>query len=151
MNFIQKEIEELEQMITHCNRVNRKVSQVSAGWHIDHSLQVINMVCKLLINSDPTAYKWSFNFVRSAIFLLNFIPRGKGSAPQSVTPQGEILEETLYSQLEKAKKQSMDTIDLPGDSHFDHPYFGMLDLQMTKKFLLIHTRHHLKIIRDITL
>jgi len=136
-------------MIAYSDQLKAKVSKVTAGWHIDHSLQVINTVCKVLIDSDPKAYKSSFNFVKSAIFIMNFIPRGNGKAPQSVTPQGEILEKNLYPQLEKAKKLSMETLHLTRNSHFAHPYFGMLNLRMTKKFLRIHTRHHLKIIRDI--
>jgi hypothetical protein len=38
---------------------------------------------------------------------------------------------------------------LDAKSNFMHPYFGQLNLKQTKKFLALHTKHHLKIIDDI--
>ena len=39
--------------------------------------------------------------------------------------------------------------ELHANSNFKHPYFGVLNLKMTKRFLEIHTNHHLKIIKEI--
>ncbi|MEO0902674.1 MAG: hypothetical protein AAFY00_11940, partial [Bacteroidota bacterium] len=38
---------------------------------------------------------------------------------------------------------------LSEDAHFEHPNFDVINKGQTKRFLKIHTGHHLKIIKDI--
>lgn len=147
--ILNKEILELEDRISDADQVNLSISEKGVDWHIDHSLRVINAVCHALKKSVPEDYKWSFNYIRSYIFLIGYIPRGKGRAPKSVVAQGEIHLNDLREQMDKAKVLLKELEDLPANSHFPHPYFGLLNRNMTIKFLRIHTRHHLKIIKDI--
>lgn len=147
--LLRKEFSEIAQLIDHANKKNIKVSSNGVDWHLDHLLKVLINVSKMLKKSKPSDYKSNFNFIRSIIFILNFIPRGKGKAPRSVIPPDAITKEDLLKQLEGAKQQIDSIKNLPSKSNFKHPYFGILNLKQTIKFLNLHTNHHLKICRDI--
>ena len=142
-------IEILDQNIQHYSVVNKKVSSKGVDWHIDHSLRVINGVCYALKNSNPNDYQWKFNFLRTYILCSGVIPRGKGRSPKVVNNESSIQLEELHQQITDAKKHLTEIHKLPKKSNFKHPYFGLLNLRMTKLFLKIHTKHHLKIINDI--
>jgi len=147
--FLTEEIVELEKMIAHSEFCATQVSAKSIDWHIDHSLKVIIKISNALKNSDPLTFQWKFNLVRYIVFLTKYIPRGKGKAPKVVLPPNKILKEDLLLQIDKTYQNLNEFENLPANSNFKHPYFGLLNLKMTKKFLKIHTNHHLKIIRDI--
>ena len=147
--LLEKKIGELEQKIDHADKLATNISEKAVAWHIDHSLKVIIAVVNALQNSDPVNYKWKFNLIRSYIFTVRSIPRGKGRAPKSVLPADLIIKESLLLQLKEAKEQLKIIEKLPSKSNLNHPYFGILNVKMTTKFLEIHTGHHLKIINDI--
>ena len=78
-----------------------------------------------------------------------YIPRGKGKAPKIVMPTDDIKEEQLRDQLSLARKNIDDISSINGNATFKHPYFGVLNKKQTIKFVEVHTKHHLKIMRDI--
>lgn len=143
---LKHKIDELGLMI---NYVNSPVSSKGVGWHIDHSLKVIINSCEALKKSNPSNYKMENNPIRTRIFTSGSIPRGVAKAPKILMAVGEIQIEELQDQFIEARKQ-IDTIkNLHEDCHFDHPYFGLLNLRLATHFFKIHTDHHLKIIKDI--
>lgn len=144
-----KELAEIEYFIEKFDQQKINVSAKGIDWHLDHSLKVIIGVCGQLKKSDPSAYQWKFNAIRVFVYTFNFFPRGKGKSPKAVLPPETILKEDLKNQLELARKELVSIMSLPTKSNFKHPYFGFLNLKKTKKFLKLHTLHHLKICRDI--
>ena len=149
MNALEKLISELEQHSVVYQKINITVSHASVGWHIEHSLMVISAIVGALEKSNPTEYKWKFNKWRMIVMGLKVIPRGRGKAPKNVIPEGEITLETLKQTFEKTR-QTIQTIEsLQSNNYFKHPYFGDLNLKPTTRFLALHTKHHLKIIKDI--
>ncbi len=147
--FLKEQIATLEKMIDHLELSATRVSAKGIDWHVDHMLKVIIKVSNALKNSDPLVYQWKYNLLRSVIFVSGKIPRGKGRAPKSVQPPEVILKEDLFLQIKEARKHLNEMKDLPANSNFKHPYFGVLNLKMAQRFLDIHTNHHLKIIREI--
>lgn len=147
--YLMNEYKELAKMMKHAKVKKLEVSARGVDWHIDHSLKVIIGISKTLTKSNPDTYRKEFNLTRAFIFASNNIPRGKGKAPKQVITEGEITLEDLETQLQKAKEKSQSLSSLPAKSHFKHPVFGSLDLNMSKRFIQLHTEHHLKIIRDI--
>jgi len=125
------------------------VSQASVGWQINHVLSVINGVCLTLLRSKKEDYKWKFNLLKSYIFLVQKFPRGKAKAPKNTIATEQPTIEEIEKQVQNATKLLAKLNALPAKSHFNHPLFGTLHLKDSKKFLKIHTEHHLKIIRDI--
>ena len=147
--FLKDEIAALQQMIAHSEVISTQISVNGIDWHIYHSLKVIIQVSKALQRSDPSAFQFKYNLLRSVIFISGKIPRGKGKAPKSVLPPDNILKEDLFLQIKEVNKHLKEMKDLPPDSNFKHPYFGVLNLKMSLRFLDIHTNHHLKIMNEI--
>ena len=65
-------------------------------------------------------------------------------------PPDTILKEDLVSQFEVAKANIKTIAGLDKNAYFKHPLFGNVNTPRIYRFLLIHTNHHLKIIKDIT-
>jgi len=142
-------LNQLESHIVDFEKTNVAISQSSIGWHIDHSLMVINGIIDQLKKSNPEQYKWRLNWNRIFIQSINKIPRGKAKAPKVVQPLKTATAALLISKLEIAKNSLVDLETLNANSYFTHPYFGDLNLKNTLWFLNLHTNHHLKIIKDI--
>ncbi len=149
MEKLLKLVNELEKRVPDIDKTNLSVSATAVGWHMAHSLLTINQIVEALKNSDPGKYKWKFNLAKTFVYTIGKIPRGRGKAPKSVQPEGRSDSEKLRNQIiiTLDKVETMDK--LHPDSFFTHPYFGDLNLKPTKTFLIIHTKHHLKIINDI--
>jgi hypothetical protein len=128
---------------------NIQISEREVAWHMAHSLKVIYKVAQVVEDSDPSQYRWRFNKTRSFVFFFNHIPRGKGKAPKSVLPSENMSPEDFEQEFKKAKAAVLALENLERKKFFTHPIFGMLDLKCSKKFIALHTEHHLKIIDDI--
>ena len=82
--IIEQELWELESRIDSMDISREDVSARSVGWHILHSLKVIQSILVALKKSDPERYERKFNFLRSVMFALNWFPRGRAKAPKMV-------------------------------------------------------------------
>lgn len=149
MKKLDSYIVELEQHVPKKSVRNEIVSKSSVGWQIDHSLIVINSIISQLPKSNPDEYKFKFNFKRWLVFTVNHIPRGKAASPKIVFPEIEASEQELIEKINLAKSNLSRIETLDKNNFFRHPFFGDLNVRQTKNFLLLHTFHHLKIIRDL--
>ncbi len=149
-NVLESLLVKMERYLPFMDQCNSAVSSAPVGWHLAHSMQVINTVIENLKTSNPDKYEYEFSFSQILVFLTRRIPRGKARAPKSVRPHNNILKEDLKTALQDAGKNIRELQRLPSKSYFKHPYFRNLNRNETKKFLEIHTQHHLKIIKDIT-
>lgn len=149
IDILNRLISKIESHIPKKDIKNNAISKADIGWQLDHSLKVINGVCNIMVKTKPEKYTRDFNMMRSILFPLCYIPRGRAKAPKIVIPPDVILEEELTSQLQEAKINVEKTKSLPEKSHFRHHVFGMLSKKQTLRFLEIHTKHHLKIVDDI--
>jgi hypothetical protein len=140
---------ELANYIVDHNQSNKAISEVSVGWHIEHSLLVIKQITATVAQSEPKLYKSKFNLSRFFVFLSKTIPRGKAQAPKVVIPTNEITAESLQESLKNTYQAITYLKDCEEKQYFMHPFFGQLNKKQTIQFLAIHTEHHLKIIRDI--
>lgn len=141
-------INQFETHIPEYDYKNSKVSNSTVGWQIDHSLKVINGIIAQLKDA-PTDKKSKLTFIGHFCLATRFIPRGKGKAPKKVLPPDIIKPEELNTQLKDAKNALPSLKTVNDKATFKHPYFGILTKKQTTKFIEIHTKHHLKIIRDI--
>jgi hypothetical protein len=147
--ILQEQLQELKEYIPKKEILTPKVSGGSVGWHVSHSLLVINNVTEALKDSDPKNFKSEFSFWKTVVFLLRKIPRGRARSPKVVLPPEEIEQEFLEEQLSAAQSNIQVIKNVPEKAHFRHPFFKHLNRKETEKFLEIHTEHHLKIVREI--
>ncbi len=148
-NFLDAQFSEIVDYIPQRGHKNQKISKGDVAWHIDHSLKAINRICESLERSDPNKFSSSFSLSRIFVFTSGIIPRGVAQSPKSIRPPKDINTDSLYLQLEEARKNLKKIESLDANAHFRHPYFKLINKEQTKRFLKIHTEHHLKIIRDI--
>jgi hypothetical protein len=148
-HFLDKELRSITSLTNKGDVLNKNVSMATVSWHLQHSLMVINKICEAIQASDPKKFKGKFNLKRSIVFSLNKIPRGKGKSPKQVRPDENISKLSIEKHMTEAHKNLITLETLHKNAYFQHPFFGDLNLKNTKRFLRLHTRHHLKIIEDI--
>jgi hypothetical protein len=141
-------IEDFESFIPNYKILNPKVSNSTVGWQIDHSLKVINGIIGQL-KMAPTDKKSKLTLFGRFCLSTRYIPRGKGKAPKIVLPPENIEINNLNNQIELSKKLIPEIHEVSDKATFKHPYFGILTKNQTVRFIEVHTKHHLKIIRDI--
>lgn len=139
----------LESLIPHADKINPTVSSREVAWHLEHSLKIICSICKTLVNSRPENYSSNFNFSKYYVLWSKRIPRGKGRSPKHFNNKRVINVSGLPKLLKDAESALADLENLHPKQHFRHPLFGDLNLSQGKKFILIHTNHHLNIINEI--
>lgn len=150
MQELNKLIDQLQSDIASFDKVNLAVSSGSVGWHIAHSLKTIDQIVIACKNSNPTEYQWHFNFKRFLFLsIAKKFPRGKAKAPKIVRPEGDISFESLTLSIENVIENLRNWDSLDKNVHFPHPYFGVLNKKETENFLVLHTKHHLMIIKAI--
>lgn len=149
MSKLEEFLTELESRIFKFSHSDSRISKADVGWHIEHSFMVLNAVTDALAKSDPTKCKRKFSIIKLMVFTFGKIPRGKGRAPEIVKPKNPVSAKTLQELLSKTRVKLKELEGLESGSYFRHPVFGDLRLQDAKKFLIIHTKHHLAIINDI--
>lgn len=149
MNPLLPLLHQLENHISNFEKTNPKVSNSTVGWQIDHCLLVINGIIGQIEISDPLKYQPKWTFPKFMVFTTGKIPRGKAKAPKVVIPTQVATQEELLAKLAVAKNNILKLDSFSENQFFNHPFFKDLNVKQTKKFLTIHTKHHLKIIEDI--
>jgi hypothetical protein len=148
MRNIEKYLDEIYKYIEHEHQLNKAVSLVNVGWHIEHTSLVIIKITESVTKSDSKKYKWKFSLIRFLIFFKNKFPRGKAKAPDIVKPNQ--IDRTNFSQLLIQTKDALQRLKQANhNQYFRHPIFGNLNKKSTFIMLDIHTRHHLAIVKDI--
>lgn len=143
------QLEELEANMVELETYNPSISSASVGWHIEHSMLVLNAVIESLKKSDPASFKRTINLKKIIIFSRGKFPRGRGKAPKAVTPREQSNAVEVQHHLKKTKLAFAELPTLNKAVFFKHPLFGHLRLRDAIRFLEIHTEHHLQIVRDI--
>ena len=148
INKLAIQLQEMQTLTEQWESVNPDVSSSSIGWHLLHNLQVINGVVASLASSDAANYAPKHTFVKWLILLTKKIPRGKARAPKGVTPEN-ISRADIEEALDRASLSILNLLNQAPNQYFTHPMFGDLNTRLTRRFLWIHTEHHLKIVRDM--
>ncbi|MCT4630756.1 DUF1569 domain-containing protein [Winogradskyella sp.] len=148
LNKLFKTIDKLESFVPYFERENSKISKSTIGWQIDHSFKVINGVIEVL-KTAPITKKEKLSLIGRFCLAFSYIPRGKGKAPKTVLPPKTISKQEILKQLILAKEGLNSIASVHPKATFKHAIFGVLSKATTLKFLVIHTKHHIKIIEDI--
>ncbi len=125
------------------------VSEWSIGMHVHHCCLAMVGFCQALIASTPPAPQSRFSLVAAAVFSSGRIPRGRGRSPDVALPNQDISATELWTLLDQSERILTEVHDLDPKTWCRHPVFGVFDRDKTLRFILIHNRHHLRIISDI--
>lgn len=149
-NPLQKEFDQLNHYLEKGDIQNPSVSKKGIYWHVDHCFRILETVPDALRDSKKEDFAPKSSFFKWVIMNFKWIPRGKGRSPKQVLPDEDHLTlEEIKKRSDQAYHQVNSMAQLPDWTHFRHPLFGSFNKKDTVKFLKIHTRHHLKIMRDI--
>ncbi len=149
MDIFKSQINFFENNIPNSDNINLSISEGSVGWHIAHCCLVFVSIANVVSASNQAEYKPKFNWKKLLVLFTGKIPRGKAKAPDRVKPKEIVTKHSLLLQIEDVKQKLKLLDGLHKNTFFEHPYFGKLNLDETKKFLSIHNNHHSKIILDI--
>jgi len=140
---------QFEALLPFAKKQNPQVSARGVDWHLDHSLRIIVAICNTLEKSNPKEFKPHFNFGKYIILLTGYIPRGRAKSPKPFNSLEPINQSELPALFAEAR-QALDKLEtLPANSYFTHPMFGQLSKAQAYRFILTHSRHHIKIMREI--
>jgi hypothetical protein len=142
-------LKQLESYLDLHQKLNDSISGETIGWHMAHSCMVINTITNAIVHSNPAKAKPVFSATFYWFLLTNHIPRGKAKAPNIVIPKQSITQEQIEQEIELAKANLQTLASTQKQKYFTHPIFGDLNVPKTLRFFIVHTNHHLKIIRDI--
>lgn len=139
----------LNSEIDNFDLMKAKVSEKNIGWHIQHSLIVIHEYIDTLNSSNYKAYKTKFNFLKFIVLAKKLIPRYFGQSPESMLPNKIMDRDTLTKYLMETRLYIKQLKMYHYNSYVDHPVFDKLNFMQTVDYMVTHTKHHIKIIKDI--
>ncbi len=142
-------LEDLRTSVANATLCVPGVSEWSIGMHVHHCCLATVGFCRSLIASTPPAPRSRFSFVSAVILTSGRIPRGRGRTPDAGRPRQGVSSAELLTLLDQSERILTEVHDLDSKTWCRHPAFGVLDRDKTLRFILIHNRHHLRIISDI--
>ena len=133
-----------------------KVSKWTVGKQLEHLLlshdSILDVLDRLIDGRQGPA-PGGKTFIGRVVLATGFIPRGAGKAPEFAEPAGRDAAdiEAGLRRLAERIAQLAEQLPLLEEAGWRcrHPYFGALDVGEWMRFMDIHHRHHLKIVRDI--
>jgi len=146
---LNKEFLKIEAYLPAMENLNNNVSKAPIKWHLLHSLQVINNVIDEATNSDSKNFNSKSNFKWWYVSTFGKIPKGEVTAPDNANPKFNITNKDIKTALENAKLSLSKWSDLNKNNFYVHHVLLNLNKRKIKRFLKVHTRHHLRIVRDI--
>jgi len=147
--YMAKEMKFIEDNLNTIEINNKDVSKASIGWHLLHILKVINGIYEEADNSNPENYKSESNIKWFYVSFFGKIPRGKVKSPSEFNPKSDIKVDEIKEELAKARLNIKQWKSLSSKSHYKHPVLGLLNRRKSKRFIKVHSKHHIRIIKDI--
>lgn len=147
---------------TELERAAPAVSSWSPGRHIWHVCRVNSVmfghIRQLLEEPQSASQEGGLTPIGRLVLLFRWIPRGRGQAPEAVLPPDTPGTDELKRTVEESRGKLLEVESLcrsrdsrrwlrHGRKH--HFVFGELTAIQWLCFGRIHTRHHLRIVRDI--
>lgn len=135
---------------------NAKVSGWNVGEHLEHTALTMAAMNGRLLEALDAEHNTRAGptWAGRVVLLTGFIPRGRGKAPQVTLPPDNPTPERIVRNLSEARKKlaelerNLAEIEI-ATGRSAHPVLGQFSPAEWLRFIDIHNRHHLKIIREI--
>ncbi len=142
-------LRELQAQIPHHALLAPRVSASAIGWHIEHVALTVDVFLKGLGRTDQGPYHPRPDPRKLLALWIGWIPRGAVQSPASVRPSAPPDEQALLEHVERTESALGHLPSIPAEAWVKHPVLGPLRRDAVARFIDVHTRHHLKIVRDI--
>lgn len=149
MDLTDFSMDAFRELLDHAAIRETDVSQWSVGMHVHHACRASTGIAKALERSEPPVPPLEENERRDELLSTGRIPRGAAEAPEIALPQEGIAGDDLAEQIARCEEALARALALPTDRWFRHFALGVLDRDSSLRFIEVHHRHHLGIIRDI--
>lgn len=147
--FLKNEMQRILDYTLQKDCIAAGISSVTVGWHLDHILLTINQIYNVLEKSNPKDFVENPNLGKSMLFASGKMPRGKIKTSESLNPTEVVTLQRINRDYETAIGNILRFDSLHQKAHLNHFSLGALKRENAKRFLVIHTNHHLNIISDI--
>lgn len=149
---LERDFENLHAFTGLAGRREVRISAWSIGEHLDHVMKVDRSILARIDSPIDTPHPPLSTLGRITLWT-GWIPRGKGRAPDFTRPEA-VPPEGLRSQIVEVRRLLHGVLDAPeklADPRriASHPHFGGLTAAQWLRFVAVHHRHHVKIIRDV--
>ncbi|HSM14493.1 MAG TPA: DinB family protein [Thermoanaerobaculia bacterium] len=128
------------------------VSGWSVAQQIDHLLIVVERTVERLM-AKPEALPRGLTWTGRIVLALGWFPRGSARAPKGFEGREltarELAERLAALRAGLAELAAARDVLERRDPVVPHPYFGGLDAARALRNAVVHTEHHLSIVRDI--
>ena len=134
-----------------CARQER-ISAWSPAEHLDHTYKVSMSIVRRITDEDAKPSPRGINLIGRVILMLGWIPRGRGKTPPRLSGEvctGAHIEEALARLDQALGALPMDAVTASRSPIVPHPLFGGLTPSQALRFIVVHTKHHLRIVDDI--
>lgn len=151
-NQLRKAIEENLLIDSVSLRIRRsEISDWSIGQHVDHLLKVDSSILNSIASKSNFAKGKAKGPLAWVVLTTGFIPRGRAESPASVAGEEVTAEEVRFRSNEAVSvlDQLPPGIVSSRAPFKEHPFLGTFSIRDWLRFLVVHHRHHQKIIRDI--
>jgi hypothetical protein len=145
---------ELDQLLQRAERPDRSapaVSKWSIHQHLEHAALSARHIADFVrrLNGGQGEPGGRTRSVAHIVLLTGWIPRGKGQAPEFAMPGDAPDPARIRTLIEDARAILSEAGPPRGGHRLEHPLLGPFTARQWQRFGQVHTRHHLKIIRDI--
>lgn len=153
---IHRNIERTKQLINNLelesieNTLNTNVSKKDVFWQCDNICRAIVAIAQGLEAAKETHFKNNMSISGKLLISGAYFPRGKGKAPKPTFTDDEITRESLMEIKRRAYEELESVKSLDISAYFKHPLFGHMNLKWASKLLYVHTKHHYKIVKNIS-
>lgn len=127
------------------------VSKWTVAEQLDHAVRVLSSILARVHEPSETIPQ-RLNWIGRLVLLAGYIPRGRGRSPKSMLPMPcsqEQLRQSVSETRALLERVVSGQASESSDRIVRHPLFGGLTAKEAFAFAIIHTRHHLAIVRDI--
>ena len=148
-------MDELKEAIQYADLKESAISSWSVGEQLEHILLTNEYILSQILNNytKKTEKPARINWIGHLILWTGYILRGRGKAPGLTIPK-KVSKEKIEKSREVVEKlleeiEEKKSVLRKSNYAFPHPLFGMMSVKQWLRFNEVHTRHHVKIIRDI--
>jgi hypothetical protein len=140
-------LDDLRGAVKHAD-VSAPLSQWSVGMHVHHCCLAMISIGKGLAKSALPSPPSKPSPRKLIALKFGFIPRGRAKNPSRTDPQ-VLPADQLFGLIDEAERQLAASATVDPGQWISHPIFGTLRRDAALRFVEVHNRHHLKIVRDI--